>query len=476
MILNSKGFLKEEGDSICDSHSYLGEIQGSLETRLIAASLGKYYPQAFSLESLKKQKRSDSSHSKNYSTAFIRFISHVLALNDASCELKAASREGFHESFTIPRIAASFEKFANETKSIDENSLHWILSHFIQTTISEMLTQEELEDITKTLQAPDFLGPLIIGSGYDWHFTGEIFFGDYLFRCNRGRGAIRNGIDIYKMDDKSQFSQTLLRYMGKRQERTSIVEFKNTDCFYHQEMPKQSGGHCTENSAEAILLACIAIKKLLDKHQIQSSADLEKLTEEEWYSEFEAAERIYREWDAYDKEMVLQELLLSAAESINSDDIELQKLYASLLFDLHEQRIKSFLPLQQQEILDTFGKLLSSLHQKGELNAVNFILQDASDILLKCGIEEDVRIEIAKQAAKIDSCYVSRYIKHYHIDNEEARIDIAKIAAQHKGFDVSISINNYDIKNEIAIIDIYRISAKANNMSLTKYLNQLRGM
>ena len=309
----------------------------SLETRLIAALLGKYYPQAFSLKTLRNYP-----DSKNYFVTRLRYFSHAFALNDRIGSPQKEKREGFHESFTIPRIASSFETFAKKTGSLDNPSLEWILSRFTQTTISETLTEQDLKIIKKTVRDPQFIGPIIVGSGYDWHFTGEIIFGNYLLRCNRGRSAEKFGIDIYEIEDKSQISLDQIRLLAKRQEYTSFVQLDNIKPFFTHEMPKQEGGHCTETSAEAILLACIAIKILLNSYQKDSAIKIEDIPPEAWHRAFGKAEIIFRQWDIFDKENVLKELALSASASLKAEDIELQKFYALLIHDLIEKADRKF--------------------------------------------------------------------------------------------------------------------------------------
>ena len=480
VILHSKGFLKEEGDSFYNKIDALGEVQGSLETRLIAGSLAKYYYQAFSLEELNNYQVNKYEDLRNYFIIKLKYLAHSFSLkHDLKLpgDKKETSLEGFHESFTIPRIAASFEKFGSATEDFDKEFLKWIMDNFLQTTISEILTENEIDLIAQEIQAPDFVGPIILGSGYDWHFTGEIFFGNFLLRCNRGKRAAITGVTIYEID-RSVISPTMISTMAKRQENGDMPDIPFATSIYDShEMPKQMGGHCTENSAEAILVSCLAIKSLINAHQIHSLADFAKISKEDWKKAFAQGGKIYKKWNDYDSENILDHFFVDCEEALKSNSKEIIEFYTVLIFSIITEMGVYKYNTYKNKARELSASLIDSISEKGMVDSE--ILHLITESFNKKSVFETSKIiqrfEITNQPILNELAisyaqkgeWISCWIKDFGITDQKALIKIAKIAAE-RDSSFAVNIQNYGITDPKVLIKLAKIAAKKGNSKISE--------
>ena len=76
--------------------------------------------------------------------------------------------EGFCEAFTIPMLASSFDAFAKNSDFFSTEDRQWIVKHFNEITSSDYTESDDIQVLAYCIQDPSFIGPISLGTGYDW--------------------------------------------------------------------------------------------------------------------------------------------------------------------------------------------------------------------------------------------------------------------------------------------------------------------
>ncbi|WP_068468256.1 hypothetical protein [Candidatus Protochlamydia phocaeensis] len=316
-ILSTLGFTADPFDQLT-KYGFKGEVQGTALLRSQTTAETRKHVQAISLPALKSQKEANL---EQYLTFSLKRFGHACHL-EGTVDLptgKNVNLEGFCEAFTIPMIAASFEDFAKIDPFFDEDSQRWIVEAMNQTTSSDSISDREIEAIAARIQASEFIGPISIGAGYDWHATGAIFFGDYLMYCNRGAGSgTQPGIHLFRIPDRSLVTKEVIRQLSRRQEVTSAQHFNCSDIerelggvrIHYENLPSQETGNCTYVSMQTALFSLMTIKHLLNFFGNDPSCLREFIDEEVWQQSFTFINAYHRKWVRFDERMVTTNFLL----------------------------------------------------------------------------------------------------------------------------------------------------------------------
>lgn len=343
VILTTKGFERDKSDRL-GRNGYKGEVQGNSALRFATARETKINPRAISLFSLKEKRESNL---EQYLILKCKRFAHAWNLK-GFLKLpsgKEFNMEGFCEAFTVPMIASSFLDFAKDSLFFTEDDYQWIVHEFNQTSSSDYTEADDIAVHSLVIPDSNFCGPISLGTGYDWHSTGTIFFGNYLIYCNRGGGDGGTGIHVIYLPDKSKINDAVIFEMIKRQEVLSgdffgfsrILRDLGGESLYYFEMPPQSAGNCTYTSMLLVLYAMMILKYLIKNNREPHLHTDSK----EWQEAFESLEPVYSSFVVFDQQQVLQDMLDEIEEWLDRNNAfsryPLKEIYLQLLTSCRER-------------------------------------------------------------------------------------------------------------------------------------------
>lgn len=320
-ILKTPGFVKGEESHSLHELGVKEEVQGNKQTRHAAIEMGLTCPHAFSPQVLRK---ASATKSKFYFTLQAKRIGHAFNLKGRVYlpnNNKQISLEGFCEAFTIPMLTTSFEEFGLQNRLIPWSYTFNILHQMKQTHCSDK-TDENFIYLAANIRKGRFDEPICIASGYDWHATYVIFWGNYLIDCNRGFASGKNpGICVYKLTDMQLVTSKIVQSLVKRHDqnceeffnRKKIEEVLKAKLLHWQPMKRQRVGNCTYVNVKTGFLALMVIQYLLDhkaRHRIPS------LSNEEWQENFTLLFPIYKKWSVFDGHLVFREFKQDVEQAI----------------------------------------------------------------------------------------------------------------------------------------------------------------
>lgn len=341
-ILTTNGFEKEPHDYCDPSYGYRGEVQGNAMLRGVTACVTKKYPHAISPTALSKQKELNL---EQYLIFTIRRFAHAHSFNGkiGLPSGKKMNLDGFCEAYTIPMIASSYQDYAKTSNFFTEEDQAWIVQQFNKTASSDLTAPEDIQALLLCAHDPKFTGPEAIGTGYDWHSTGTMFFamkGKYLIYCNRNS---QPGVHVIQIPDFNVISEKVIRQLCKRQEIKSNESFDigqitrqfNGKVVHYEKMSCQKVGNCTYTSMKALLFSFMTIRYLMTQMADQL-ADSDKIEPAVWAQAFKDVTQEYKKWSEFDRKEVVfnpfiqeveEELLMEKTEETNG----LLKTYGEVL-------------------------------------------------------------------------------------------------------------------------------------------------
>lgn len=314
-ILTTKGFEKESGDRLTPD-GYRGEEQGNSALRFATAKATKEDPAAISPAALKDRRELNL---EQYLILKIKRFGHVFNLKGhiPLPSGKLANLEAFSEAFTVPMIASSFDAFAEGKDRFSPQDREWIVKNFNKTTSSDYTEPDDIQVFSLAIQDSQFKGPISLGTGHHWHSTGTIFYGNYLIFCNRGGGDREPGIHVYFLPDRSLITEGIIWEMTKRQEvfgrdefgLQRIVSDLGGELVHYEQMTPQSVGNCTYTSMLCALYAFAVIRQI-ENFFPGDEEDSHLYTDPDiWHQAFEGFKPDYEEFLAFDKELILEDMM-----------------------------------------------------------------------------------------------------------------------------------------------------------------------
>lgn len=365
-ILSTLGFIRDPDDR--ETHrGYRGEVQGNAALRFATAIATRDIPGAISPYSLKEQREINL---EQYLILKLKRFAHAHDLRGFLTlpSGREFNIEGFCEAFTVPMIASSFQLFARRKGFFTPEDAEWIVKHFNQTTSSDYTAPDDIQVFPIQIQDPDFKGPISLGTGHLWHSTGTLFFGNYLLYGNRGFGDNESGIHIYFMPDRSRITDGVIWEMTKRQEggemygHERIVKDLGGQVVHYFRIPPQQVGNCTYTSMGTLLFTFMVLRQLMNFYGEEGDAPHIYTDPSIWENAFATLEPIYKEWEAFDRELVFNETLEEieewASKKTSFSNHPLEEIYRTLLQIWHEhQKYKQVQPYppKVKQLLDFFG-------------------------------------------------------------------------------------------------------------------------
>lgn len=221
-----------------------------------------------------------------------------------------------------------FESYAKKATLFSQDDCEWIVKHFNQTTSSDHVEPDDIQVLSCLLQDPNFVGPLSLGTGHDWHSTATIFFGPFLIYCNRGVGEAKPGIYIFMLPDRSLLTEAVLWEMTKRQEigrgegfgSKRIINDLGGVLIHYEALPSQGAGNCTLVSMETALLSFMAIRQILNFLGEQTDITQCHLDEDAWMQIFQVVQQEYNAWWKFDRELVFEDMIEEIQEWIDGQN------------------------------------------------------------------------------------------------------------------------------------------------------------
>ncbi len=362
VILTTKGFADDPEDPEYTRTKYgpKGVVQGSKALRFATAKVTKEFPYAISLAELTKQRQVNL---EQYLILKLKRFGHAMGLH-GYVTLPSGGKvnlEGFCEAFTIPMLVSSFDNYAKTSSFFTKEEREWIVANFNQTSSSDYTDSSEIQLFPFLIQDKDFIGPISLGTGHDWHSTATIFFGDFILFCNRGAGDVNPGIHIYHLPDRSVITEAVIWDMTKRQEiqkptfgNKGIVNLLGGNLMHYEKLPGQEVGNCTYTSMETALFAMMVIKKISEIPQ-------ECIDSKAWEDVFVALRPEYQRWVDVDRQLVFQDMINEIQEwKDNKTDFgknDLKKTYQEVLSHWYSKFENRTNPLitQMIELLQHFN-------------------------------------------------------------------------------------------------------------------------
>lgn len=370
-ILLTKGFVADVGDKRT-MYGYKGEIQGTAALRKVTAKETKQHLYALSLEALNSQKNVDF---MQYLVFKLKRFGHACHL-DGIVEMPNLTQinlEGFSEAFTIPMIASSFDQFDKWDSYFDKKSHQWVVENMNATTSSDYMSQEKIEEYVRQIQDKNFMGPLSIGAGYDWHATGAIFFGDYLVYCNCGAGSEGTpGIQLYYLPNRELVTAEVMKKLTKRQNVSQEESFDRQDIIlklkgqliHHEALPAQTTGNCTYVNMQVTLFSLMAIKHLLNNYGNDICCLQADRRAEIWRQAFKDTRPLFDAWVKFDQKMVLEDFV-EEAEELSKDqkmDLLVAKTFDQALFQWQKNQLSH--PLLKHPLAEKIQAIRGQLKRR----------------------------------------------------------------------------------------------------------------
>lgn len=325
-ILSTHGFEREPKDAHPTVYGYVGEVQGTTALRFATAKATRDFPEAISPAALKEQR--DINFEQYLILKLKRFAhAHDLAGFVTLPSGKKFNLEGFCEAFTVPMIASAVQSFAKTNTFFEKKEWEWIVKGFNQTTSSDYTEPDDIQVFSTQIQDHHFRGPLSIGTGYNWHSTGTLFFGNYLIYGNVGSTEPEYGIHVYFLPDRSAvINDGVVWEMTKRQEISGdekfglerIVKHLGGQLVFHQKMPTQIVGNCTYKSMLLVLLVYMVIKQILKFHSEEDDPHL-FVDPDIWATAFDLLLPVYEKFVAFDQELNFNALIEEIEEWTRGD-------------------------------------------------------------------------------------------------------------------------------------------------------------
>lgn len=312
-ILLTPGFTKDQ-DDVCSQYGYRGEIQGNRDLRIIANKLTKIFPDVLSLEALKENR---DVNIKQYLIFKVKRFTHTNSLEGDAFPIKL---EGFCEAFTISMLASSFNKFDEDKKFFKREDKQWIKEHFIRINTSDCTEKNDIKEIVKSIQDPNFMDPILFGSGHVWHSTITFIWGNILIYGDRGNSiyGIPPGVHVYYLPDLNLITESVIWNITKRQEieRNHFFGIKRIEqelmgnLIYYEAMPPQEVGNCTYESMKIALYVLMIIRQLIKEfdHTVARSRVILR-DSDKWKKTFKKLQKLYEAWTNFDRLLVLKDMM-----------------------------------------------------------------------------------------------------------------------------------------------------------------------
>lgn len=343
-ILTSGEFEKDPSDKAIHSQVhpfYVGDMQGNVLMRQGAKKHTALDPHAISPKSLKQVKEANL---RNFLILQIKRYSHATHLT-GHVEMPDKTKidlEGFDDAFTGPMLASSYDSFASQhrDKKIREDR-GFLVKAFNEMIASDSISPEGIQKKLQAIQSPNFEGPIVIGSGYDWHFVGVIFYRNLMFVVDPN-----SSIKVYTYE-KDQITIPWLTDLCKRHEHGPLYnQFDSFQMVFDQVIKKQKHGHCTFTGAKRLFMALKAIQELM-------SISPDEFTDENQRQilrkAFDDAIPAYKEWTVYDRRLAINDLVNSAKKIMAKKkasplDMQVALLYYSVLsHEINSKKVSNHL-------------------------------------------------------------------------------------------------------------------------------------
>lgn len=368
-ILATPGFIADVNEDYYHCGSK-GEIQGNQTLRHTVAKVTRLFPRAISPEALKEQR---DVNVEQYLTIKLKHFAHAFCLK-GHVPLPSGNRvdlEGFCEAFTIPMIVTSVHEYAKQATFFSAADYEWIIANFNQTTSSDNTEESDIQKLTRLLQDPNFVGPISLGSGHQWHSTATIFFDKYIIYCNRGNGD-DPGIHVYYLPDRSLLTENVIRTMAKRQEvdRTEvfgtkrIVDDLGGELVHYQKLPSQGAGNCTLISMETALYAFMVIRQILNVFGDTCVIPSEVMDGEVWEQLLNTLRPEYENWKTFDRQLIFKDMIEEIQEWMDKTSSFSQHPLSQTYYELLRAWVEHYgdhEPLPDQSLSASVESLLKKL-------------------------------------------------------------------------------------------------------------------
>lgn len=343
-ILNIPGLVAyEERENVNDVNSKVIRTTydiGSEKLRAVTAISAREYPQAISLTALKAQREVNF---EQYIALKIKRFSHVEEVSGTVSlpSGKLMKLEGLFTEFSVPMIMSSCETFFKMSKTTRSKDNEWIISQFNASVFSEYLKKKGIGEIVEKLQDPDFIGPLIMQTGYSGHCAAVVWAGNYLLYIDRNGRSATPGINVFYLSNPELITEDFIDGLVRREDvKVKVEDFRiveniftqlNGTGIYCEEMLTQPVGNCAHATMDAVLYSLIVIRELLNAH----GDKLKNLTKASWATAFTKARPQYQKWSDYEHQIVFDDMISEIEEWLTHktsiSKINLKKTYEELL-------------------------------------------------------------------------------------------------------------------------------------------------
>lgn len=301
------------------SYGSIGAIQGHEKFRAEVAKITKQDTHALSPKAIRENREINPELSLKLTA---KRLGHALSLNGQVFleDGDSVNFEGFSETFTLPMLADSFEKFSQENPHlVSQDMAKWVLEHFTNVTRSDAITDQEIANYREQLKNKNFEGPLCVSTGHDWHLINLIFYRHFVFSMNRGGDPFElqfegenlgklDGINIFTADKAFDLSAPTAAKIFKRMSvqrhqsaKTNVIQKELDLQFFDVKHSKsQKVGNCTYVNTKLVILTLLALYSLKDNEKI-ITPDLDRA--------FNEANKIYKEWVKFDRNYVVKDLV-----------------------------------------------------------------------------------------------------------------------------------------------------------------------
>jgi hypothetical protein len=238
------------------------------------------------------------------------------------------SLEGFNETFVWPMLRAMFDAFSSDQK--DQEICDFVKASLLGAVWHDNVSDQKIDEILRLIHDPSHPYPVVVGSGWIWHSTQVIFFGDYLFYCNRGDDSNEDsGITILKIKNKEKITPEFLKKIASRlsvehseyMSLEKIQEELGVESVKHLYMKAQKVGNCTYVNAKSAIFALLLIA--ISKREAEKSGKAISFNR----SNLRSAKQIYKAFSQFDKEEVLRDFLIDLQKAHQAEQAEKRKDY-----------------------------------------------------------------------------------------------------------------------------------------------------
>lgn len=280
-----------------------------------------------------------------YETLITKYFAHCLSLK---MQPEDKRYEGFCESFTFPMYASAINYLKNIGGVFDRRDWNWVYTKLNEAVLFDRIESKgrakdrAIDEVVQKYRTLGYDDIITLGSGYNWHFLGWFFWGDFAIYINRQRKSeAAENIIIYYVSRKEYFNSDFVKLMVNRfnQNETTYPKLKYVITrlglvhITDWNVKNQKTGNCTLANTKGISLVILCIRYLMKTFTCNTQLLMKA---EPWQHAYHGSRPSYKLLTQQSREnsaeLIFQEVdRLVDKKDLNSEDLKYANSYYTVL-------------------------------------------------------------------------------------------------------------------------------------------------